>query len=189
MANINQAFETIIKPFENLYSNLKGDTGGETVWGIARKKNPAAAVWTLVDGYKKISGFPENMRCDKALINLAIIFYKYNYWDKLKLDQVTDQRIANELFDIAVNCGPNVAAVFLQRVLNVFNHQGKDYADLLVDGIIGSKTVATLNNHANANNILKALNVLQGGKYIALCESNPLDENFINGWITRVQFS
>ena len=176
MANINEAFQKIIIPVEGFYSNNKNDSGGETVWGIARRKNPTAAIWTLVDGYKKIPGFPENMRCDCALRNLVILFYKQNYWDNLKLDKLDDQNIANELFDIAVNCGAGIAAVFLQRVLNVFNHQGKDYADLIVDGVIGSKTISTLNDHCNPAKILKALNALQGERYIALCEANPVNE-------------
>ncbi len=187
MADINKAFEAVVKPYEGFYSNTPGDKGGETVYGISRVYNATALLWPLVDAYKTKPGFPENMKDDHTIINIIISVYKFHYWDKLNLDKANDQRIANELFDICINCGADTAGKFLQRVLNVFNRQQKDYADLIVDGIVGSKTIAILNDHADADKVLKALNALQGERYISLCEGCPLYENFINGWITRVQ--
>lgn len=186
MADINRAFEATIKPYEGFYSYTPGDSGGETIYGYARNKNSAAPLWPLVDAYKHKPDFPNNMRNDHAILNMVISLYKLNYWDKLLLDKVNDQRIANELFDICVNCGPSTAVRFLQRALNVFNHNAHDYGDITVDGIAGHATIATLNAYGIPDKILKALNALQGARYIALCEANKTFENFMNGWISRV---
>jgi lysozyme family protein len=41
--------------------------------------------------------------------------------------------------------GVGTASIFLQRSLNVLNRQARDYADIKVDGWIGTKTIAALN--------------------------------------------
>jgi len=188
MADINQAYAKIIVPFEGLYSNDSGDKGGETVWGIARNIDTSWPGWAVVDSYRSKPGFPGNLK-DANLQPLAITYYKQRYWDKLLLDQVTNQDIAVKLFDISVNMGQGIAATFLQRSLNVLNRDGQDYPDLVADGIIGSKTISTLNNHKAPRNVLLCLNALQGARYIAICEGNKTQEKFMNGWIQRVQFS
>lgn len=187
MANAQQAFEAIIIPYEGLYSNDKNDRGGETVWGIARNIDKDAPIWKLVDDWKKKPDFPRNMMNDKALIIAAADYYKKRYWDNLNLSSVNNQTIATELFDISVNMGPGVAGTFLQRALNVLNRNGQDYPDLLVDGQVGPKTVSALNSHKSPENVLLCLNALQGAKYIGICENNPSQEVFMNGWIKRIK--
>src|SRR3546814_10947549 len=53
--------------------------------------------------------------------------------------------IAAELFDTGVNMGPQVPVGFLQRALNAFNREQRDYADIVVDRQIGPKTMSALN--------------------------------------------
>lgn len=80
------------------------------------------------------------------------------------------------------------AACFVQRALNAFNRYGKDWNDVPVDGVIGPITIKELNVAVKKRkqNILKALNVLQGYTYIALAEnSERKDEMNINGWFAN----
>jgi lysozyme family protein len=114
------------------------------------------------------------------------MFYKVKFWDYLKLDQVNNQKIANELFDTSVNMGQGIAALFLQRSLNVSNRNGKDYPDLQLDGAIGPVTINALNNHPRQEQVLKLLNTLQGARYISICEANPSQEIFMTSWLSRV---
>ncbi|API58490.1 hypothetical protein BSL82_03535 [Tardibacter chloracetimidivorans] len=73
-----------------------------------------------------------------------------------------------------MNMGPKVASVFLQRSLNALNRQGRDYADLTVDGNVGPATCAALKafitkrGDTGESVVLKALNCLQGARYIEL---------------------
>lgn len=183
MADFKTAYK-ITMAHEGGYANNPADTGGETWKGIARKKHPEWKGWEIVDQYKH--DIPSSLNAAPGLQPLVESFYKVQFWDYLKLDQIKDQRIANELFDTAVNMGQGVAALFIQRALNVSNRNGKDYPDLQVDGNVGSVTVNAVNNHPRPDQLLKLLNTLQGAKYIAICEANPSQEIFLNSWLSRV---
>lgn len=183
MASYDIAFEITAGNNEGGYSNNPKDRGGETYKGISRKNYPSWPGWKSIDESKKLNGFPAILAHDEYLEQRIKDFYKGEFWHPLGLDNVVNQSIANELFDTAVNCGTGVAALFLQRSLNVANLNGKYYADLKVDGDIGPVTIKALNSHPKPKNILKLLNCLQGAKYISICEANPVQEVFLNGWI------
>lgn len=185
MADFKTAYK-ITMAHEGGYANNPADTGGETWKGVARNKHPDWPYWATIDLYKTKPGFPNNLHDAPGLQQGVENFYKIKFWDYLKLDQIRDQRIANEMFDTSVNMGQGVAALFLQRALNVSNRNGKDYPDLEVDGNIGPLTVKTMNNHPRPDLVLKLLNALQGAKYIGICEANPSQEIFLNSWLSRV---
>lgn len=181
MADFKVAY-SIVARIEGGYVNDPKDRGGETWAGIARKKNPSWEGWPIIDSLKSRPGFPKSLDENTRLKALKDSFYKANYWNPLRLDDVVDSNIAKKLFDISVNCGPGVAAKFLQRVLNLFNNRGRLYPDLEVDGKIGKDTLGVLNRHPRSDNVFKALNVLQGALYIQLGESDESQEAFMNGW-------
>jgi lysozyme family protein len=185
MADFKTAYK-ITMAHEGGYANNPNDSGGETWKGIARRKHPDWPGWEIVDQWKIKGGFPASLTNAPGLQALVESFYKFKFWDYLRLDQINDQRIANELFDTAVNMGQGVAALFIQRSLNVSNRNGKDYADVDIDGNVGSITVNAVNNHPRPEQLLKLLNTLQGAKYIAICEANPSQEIFMNSWLSRV---
>lgn len=171
---------------EGGYSNNPADRGGETWRGIARKFHPNWPGWQRIDELRRSTCFPAILDKDPILHTMELQFYKTTFWDVMLLDNVNDQEIANELYDTAINMGQGVAGIFLQRVLNVCNQNGKYYPDLKVDGQVGVITVKALNSHPKPKNILKALNCLQGAKYIGICEANPSQEVFFNGWMERI---
>lgn len=185
MADFKIAYK-ITNAFEGGYVNDPIDKGGETYKGIARKKNPQWKGWKIVDELKAQRNFPDNLKNHKLLNDLVPDFFKEVFWDTNNLDAVNNQAIANEMYDTGVNAGSGYAAISLQRALNVTNMNGKLYGDLKVDGNIGPVTVNCLNNHPRIYNVLKALNVLQGAKYIDICEANPTQERFFHGWMERV---
>ncbi len=84
--------------------------------------------------------------------------------------------------------GPAVAATFLQRVLAELNRSGKDFADLVPDGRVGLRTLAALEGFLEARGkrggetvLLRALEALQGERYLRLAESRPANEAFLYG--------
>jgi lysozyme family protein len=147
------------------------------------------AGWKIVDTLRSQPGFPMILDKNKELQQSVKEYYKKVYWDVHHLDSANHQGIANELFDTGVNCGKETAGMFLQRSLNVLNRNQRDYPDIEVDGIVGSKTIEVLNKHLHPGKILLCLNALQGSKYIGICEHNQTQEKFMNGWIERVSFS
>jgi len=161
---------------EGDFSNDPADSGGSTRYGIT-------------EHVARSFGYKGDMR-DLPLETAKQIYRRW-YWDYLSLDAVShlSYAIAEELFDSAVNCGQGVAGTWLQRALNVLNRQGRDYADLAVDGVVGPRTVEALGAYLAHRKqhgekvLLRALNALQGEHYISLAEKRVKDEAFVYGWL------
>jgi lysozyme family protein len=88
--------------------------------------------------------------------------------------------------------GPAVAATFLQRALTALNRGGKDYPDLTPDGRIGAVTLAALDTFLKARGqssgetvLLRAMEALQGERYLRLAERRPANEAFLYGWLAN----
>ena len=119
MANFNIAYKRT-NFWEGFYSNNPNDSGGETLYGISRVKGAAfPEFWAIVDSYKKKPNFPNNMAGDQQLKAMKTDWYKKNYWDVLKGDDIKNQGIANQLYDISVNKGWGAAIRFLGEALGV----------------------------------------------------------------------
>jgi len=185
MANFKEAYK-ITMAHEGAYANNPADNGGETYAGVARKFWPKWGGWAIIDLLKTKVGFPKSLSNSLPLQAHVEDFYKRNFWDANKLDDILNQPLANELFDTAVNMGAKTGATMLQEALNLLNRRGKDYPDVVVDGVIGNQTIKAVNTHPNKAKLLKVLNLLQGAKYIAIVKNNPSQEVFFNGWMERV---
>lgn len=165
---------------EGGYSDHASDRGGKTNWGITE-------VVAREDGYVG------DMRALPKARALAI--YRRLYWDRIGLDWVAavDPEVALEVFDTGVNMGVNVACRFLQRVLNALNRQGRDYPDLVVDGVAGAATgralaaLLRLRGVEGRDVLLLYLNALQGARYVELAEMRAANEDFVFGWAKRLR--
>lgn len=178
--NVDQIIEGIVGREGGFTDNPK-DKGGPTRWGITQ-------------AVARQYGYTGDMRTLPREVAKAI--YLELYYVGPKFDQVhaLSPSIAEELTDTGVNCGQAVAAKFLQRALNAFNREASIYPDITVDGQLGIRSLAALRaylEHRGAEGedvMLKALNCLQGERYIGLAEGRPANEEFVYGWIrTRVE--
>ena len=158
---------------EGGYVNDPSDSGGETNYGIT------VAV-------ARANGYDGPMR--DLPREVAFQIYADRYWDAVRADDIAElsEAVAEEVVDTCVNMGSGRAGTFLQRALNVLNNRGQLYADLVVDGAIGNKTIAALRAYLERREeeaLLKALNCLQGAFYIELSERREKDERFVYGWL------
>lgn len=185
MAQFDLAYNITIG-HEGGYSNHPNDHGQMTFMGISRKYYPLWNGWLLIDKYKRLHNFPDNLIGNQALQEQVFSFYKKKFWDVNKLDQINNQEIANEVFDTGVNMGYRIAAEFLQKAYNLLSKNESLYKKILVDGAIGSKTLSAINNHMYPIRIFKTINILQGSRYVSICEKDPSQEVFFAGWIERV---
>jgi lysozyme family protein len=95
-------------------------------------------------------------------------FFKSDYWDPLKLDQVSDQQIANNLFDCSVNQGEGLARLFMQRAANfVIDDKKLVYPLLKVDGAIGPETLKRIGQlcHDAPAALMQNINVKREASY------------------------
>lgn len=159
------------------YVDHPDDPGGETNYGITK---------AVARSY----GYEGPMR--EIPYKTVLEIYRRQYWNEIRGDEIPDQEIAEELFDTGVNCGVGVAKPFLQRTLNVLNKKGVLWPDLVVDGVVGPKTVTVLVTALKSAPyyrlcILRALDSLQCVRYIELAEEKEKFETFMAGWLrTRV---
>jgi lysozyme family protein len=156
------------------------DRGGPTNWGVTQ-------------AVARANGYTGDMRDMPQSLARDIYFKRYIVAPGFDLVADVDMHIASEAIDTGVNMGPQRAAEFLQRCLNVFNLRGSRYADVFVDGRIGPVTVEALRaflawrGDKGQRVLLKALNCEQGHKYIEFAENNPSQESFVFGWFERVE--
>jgi lysozyme family protein len=124
----------------------------------------------------------------------AAEIYRRLYWLRPRFGEVAkrSERLAAELFDTGVNMEPAVAATFLQRALTALNRNGNDYADLVPDGRIGDVTLGALDTFLAVRGLssgetvlLRALEALQGERYLRLAERRPANEAFLYGWLAN----
>lgn len=123
----------------------------------------------------------------------AIAIYRADYWTAPRLDQLAAlaPQVAAELFDTGVNMGVDTAAGFLRRALDALNRGGADYRDIAANGAIDAAALDALKaflrvRGANGATVLvKALDALQGERYLALAERRPADEAFLYGWLAN----
>ncbi|MEO5774391.1 MAG: glycosyl hydrolase 108 family protein [Sphingomicrobium sp.] len=177
-ADVEDLIDALIER-EGGYVNHAADRGGPTCWGIseavARAHGYTGAVKQLPRG-------------DAADI------YRRLYWLRPRFDEIAKRSpaVAAELFDTGANMGPTVAATFLQRALTALNRNGTDYPDLTPDGRIGSSTLAALDAFLAVRGkaggetvLLRALEALQGERYLRLAERRPANEAFLYGWLAN----
>lgn len=188
MANFDIAFN-LTMGHEGGYVNHSSDPGGETYRGITRRDHPNWSGWTIVDRSKVSTAkgilLSMNVKTKVDLDAAVSALYKGIYWDSVNGDIIRYQEIANELFDTAVNMGATWAGTFLQRALNVTNRKSTLYPNLKPDGDIGNKTITALHANPDPSLVLKIMNILQGARYVELCEKNEKLEDFIKGWINQ----
>lgn len=163
---------------EGGYSNHSADTGGATRWGVT-------------EAVARAHGYRGDMRAFPR--EEAVAVYRRIYWLRPGFDRVAEYapRLAAELFDTAVNMGPAVATGFLQRALNALNRGASDYADIPVDRRVGDRTMEALKGFLTRRGVtgekvlLKAVEALQGERYLRLAEQRPANEAFLYGWLAN----
>lgn len=172
---------------EGGYVNDPNDKGGETYMGISRRFHPDWEGWGIVDAFKNNHAINRGMIIDDPDLHEHVAgFYFDEFWNPLRLNWITSQAIANEIYDTAVNMGPKVAAKILQRALNLLNRDAKDYQDIPEDGVIGKETISLTEKYPMSDVLLKVLNGLQFSRYADICERDPSQEANFRGWLTRV---
>ena len=190
MAAFETAFD-LTNQNEGGYVFDKDDPGGETYRGIARNFHPNWIGWNLIGTEKQKGNAGLSGRLDKnnGLQGNVQSFYRTEFWNSIKGDSITDQLIANKIYDMAVNMGIKQASIYLQKSINLLNRNQTQYKDITVDGAIGPATLAALKDAVKLNGNKRVLNVIndyQVKHYIELMEKNPVNEKYI-GWFSRVE--
>ena len=140
---------------------VEGDRGGQTYAGIARKSWPNWHGWGLIDAGQ----VPDAEQVRQ--------FYRLNFWQPLRLDEVQHQRTAAAIYDFGVNAGPVLAVKLAQIVVGT-----------TPDGRVGPKTLQAL-NEADPESFVLAYALAKVARYRDIVMRDRSQLKFLLGWINR----
>lgn len=176
----NELFDGVIK-HEGYYANVEGDRGGETYMGVARNLHPNWKGWEIIDAYKENHGkikwsFKLNI---PELTELVKEFYLKTFYEGYNIDRIQNSSLQEIIFDWCVNSG-RYGSKGVQRVLNeLFGNT------LVVDGIIGKKTISAINAHSPEElfDEIKKTRI----RYYHRIAKRGRNYLFLEGWLKRIK--
>jgi len=161
MADFKPAFERMLRDEGGfVLHNVPGDRGGQTYAGIARNMHPKWPGWTAIDS----GGTPSSQ--------LVFDFYRINFWDDIKGDQITNNTVASDIFNFYVNTG-RPAKVLAQVVVGA-----------TPDGDFGSRTVAAINSY-DPEKFIMAYALAKITRYRDIVQRDRTQIKFLMGWLNR----
>lgn len=181
MSNFNQSFDLLMslehgRPSLALHQN-KGEQG-LTFLGIYECANPNLLIWQTIkeiiiecdNDIKKAS-----LACLEVygMVEQIKAFYKKFYWDRAKLDNITNDKVALAIFIFGVNVGMRTSITKAQIA-----------AFAIPDGIVGSQTIKAL-NLIDSEVFLERLKQLHIKYYDDLRSQSEHFARFYLGWINR----
>ena len=159
-----EKFLDYIFEVEGGFTDDENDRGGATNFGIIEEE-------------AREFGYTGDMR--NLTKDFAENIYLKKYYLGNKLDKIIDDRVALTIFDWAVNSGRR-GIKKAQIVANKFG------ANLVIDGIIGNKTLEAINS-INPEAFLKEYHEIQRTFYKNLAAKDSTQEDFLKGWLNLVQ--
>ena len=142
---------------------VKGDTGGWTIGGVARRKNPAWPGWKIVDqGERRLS----------VLMPYLKAFYRRRYWEKVRAGDMPAP-VAVPLFLLAVVAGVGRAALTLQIAVGA-----------VPDRQVGPKTLVKVRTMI-VGRIIERMGLCEVIFYRDLANRSRSRRKFLRGWINR----
>lgn len=164
---------------EGGYCNVQGDAGGETFAGVAKNSwgSKYPGIFKRLDEIKaQAKGVVKEINriafSDESFLAEIEKFYKDNFWDVIKGDEITDQSKAQALFDYAVNSGTSRAIKHSQEVCGV-----------TVDGKFGPATLKAINDKADFTNALCDRRT----RFFEEIAKKGQNAKFLKGWLNRVK--
>ena len=182
MKNFTNAFYTLMSlefnsPKDALHKNP--NEKGLTFMGIYEAAHPSWQGWgqvrAAINTYGDLKKASVALYNDDALIEKVKIFYKKEFWDKMRLDEVDSELKSCELFVFGVNVDTVPAVKVLQRLLGV-----------VVDGIMGQKTLKALNDY-NEQSFDVDFDRAEIAYYRNLVKAKPEYHIYERGWINRAE--
>ena len=164
---------------EGGYCDIPGDAGGETFAGVAKNSwgSKYPGIFKRLDEIKaqannNIKEINRIAFSDETFLAEIEKFYKDNFWDVIKGDEITDQSKAQALFDYAVNSGTSRAIKHAQEVCGV-----------TVDGKFGPATLKAINDKADFTNALCDRRT----RFFEEIAKKGQNAKFLKGWLNRVK--
>jgi lysozyme family protein len=175
--NFKKALLLVLKD-EGKFSDIPEDKGGPTNQGVTLK--------TLIDFHKNFDYGDMDNDGDIDINDIKLLdepeeaapIYKKWFWDVIKGDELPD-KVDYVVFDSAVNHGPKVACIFLQKASNRLGSK------LTVDGRVGPYTIKKILAQDPMNLVVEILRE-RDIFYRKIVANDSSQEKFLKGWLNRI---
>ena len=181
MAKIEEALDIMYRLEFSNESNVLEKNATEDGWtfmGVYQGAFPNLDLWKVIrqklqqyNGDMKLVG--SMMYNNAAVREMVEAFYKKEFWDKAKLDEVHSQQIANEIFIAGVNMGMKKAVMLAQKLVGV-----------PADGVMGPKTLKAINTHDDTA-FDEMYDMLEMDYYEMIVVNDPRKRIYAKGWRNR----
>lgn len=104
--------------------------------------------------------------------------YEAWYWKPIGCDRIENFGVATCIFDIGVVRGIGVPPKYMQQICN--NHG----AHLVVDGHVGLKTIAAVNEMVSSV-FIRDFSAMAEAGFRGIVARNPSQHVFLKGWVNR----
>jgi hypothetical protein len=182
VANIEKALKILYEvEFNNLPHKFlhKNKTENKlTLGGVYQKANPYSIDWILCEDILKVCSddikrASNMLYYDEFLQEQVKNVFKKSYWDKMRLNEINSQLIANEMFLFGVVAGWKNGGKLAQRIAKVID-----------DGIIGSISIQAINNISDKY-FSEAYDKLEIKYFEDLVKNNDSLKIYLAGWKNR----
>ena len=184
MASLSQALKVLYglefsnRPDKFLHHN--DGENGYTLAGIYQSANPKESFWKTVDDVVMkhdgdiIEASKELFENTNILMNVQRV-YRDLYWNKIRGDEITSQKIAEEIFIMVVVSGIENGVKLAQGLVGAN-----------IDGDVGTQTITFLNNF-NENNFDVKYDDLEIDFFEKLAIRKPHLAKNLKGWKNRAK--
>ena len=156
MADFNQAIDkTLAHEGGDTFTDDATDHGGATKYGISQNAYPDVDIRNLTEAQAKD-------------------IYQRDYWNRIRGNDITSQRMAENIFDTCVNMGVHTGSRLAQLSLGIEP----------ADGIIGSQSLRVING-ADEELFLAKFALAKLQHYADLCTANDSQKKYLLGWLNR----
>lgn len=173
MSEFGPALALVLEHEGSAFTHDPRDPGGATRYGVTlatlRELRPDARA-------EDVAGLTREDAAD---------IYRVHWWDALGLARLRDQQVASKVLDATVNMGKAAGVRLLQVAANCcLDPADTNAVRLLVDGLLGPKTVAAV-NAITPREILLELGFAMLDRYHRILELHPEMEIYRHGWAKR----
>lgn len=161
MAEFAPAMKVVLH-HEGGYVNNKSDPGGETNFGISKRKYPSVDIKELT-------------------VDQARYIYRRDFWEPGRFEKIYSQVVATKAFDLSVNMGLRWGIRILQKSVKRLGRLVK------VDGKLGPKTIKAVNSLGHTE-LMKEIRVQAALRYANIAVKRPESAVFLRIWMRRALF-
>jgi len=149
------------------------DPGGATYRGVSLRF--LRSVGEDIDGDGDVD-YDDIIALRRSGPDVLARIYRDYFWVPSRCDDIRSELVAVKLFDMSVNMGQRRAVKIVQQSVE----------GLVVDGIIGPKTVGTVNERVSTDySLIGTIRENQASFYRRLIADRPRLEKYRLGWLRR----